>query len=190
MRTAQPACASNDQMTDPRRAAIRESVTAGAALTPPLPGHERGRGVHRQLWTDGEFAGRHHRSHADRDAVWSDRRDRHGACRGGPALASPDTGSRGRWSSLRCWGRLFHRLSTRHLEIGSEILNRSAPNLLDLLIALVGGLAGAFTFLSSSLSSVIVGVAIATALVPPLTTYGILLVGPRTATGRNGCVLA
>jgi len=35
MRTAQPACASNDQMTDARRAAIRESVTAGAALTRP-----------------------------------------------------------------------------------------------------------------------------------------------------------
>jgi uncharacterized membrane protein len=44
-----------------------------------------------------------------------------------------------------------------------------------ILIALVGGLAGGFTFLSSSLSSVIVGVAIATALVPPLTTCGILL---------------
>ena len=35
MRTAQPACASNDQMTDARRAAIRESVTAGAGLTRP-----------------------------------------------------------------------------------------------------------------------------------------------------------
>lgn len=66
-------------------------------------------------------------------------------------------------------------LSTRHLVIGSEILNRTAPGLLDLLIALVGGLAGGFTFLSGSLSSVIVGVAIATALVPPLTTCGILL---------------
>ena len=76
-------------------------------------------------------------------------------------------------------------LSTRHLEIGSEILNRSAPNLLDLLIALVGGLAGGFTFLSSSLSSVIVGVAIATALVPPLTTCGILLARglPEAAVG-------
>jgi len=30
--------------------------------------------------------------------------------------------------------------STRHLVIGSEILNRTAPGLLDLLIALVGGL--------------------------------------------------
>jgi len=66
-------------------------------------------------------------------------------------------------------------LVTRHLTIGSEILNRTAPNLLDLLIALVGGLAGGFTFLSTSLSSVIVGVAIATALVPPLTACGILL---------------
>ena len=66
-------------------------------------------------------------------------------------------------------------LVTRHLTIGSEILGRTAPNLLDLLIALVGGLAGGFTFLSTSLSSVIVGVAIATALVPPLTTCGILL---------------
>ena len=66
-------------------------------------------------------------------------------------------------------------LSTRNLVVGSEILNRTAPNLLDLLIALVGGLAGGFAFLSLSLSSVIVGVAIATALVPPLTTCGILL---------------
>jgi uncharacterized hydrophobic protein (TIGR00271 family) len=66
-------------------------------------------------------------------------------------------------------------LSTRHLMIGSEILNRTAPSLLDLLIALVGGLAGGFAFLSSTLGSVIVGVAIATALVPPLTTCGILL---------------
>lgn len=65
--------------------------------------------------------------------------------------------------------------STPHLVIGSEILSRTAPDLLDLLIALVGGLAGAFTLLSPSLSSVIVGVAIATALVPPMTTCGILL---------------
>src|SRR5271166_1050201 len=75
--------------------------------------------------------------------------------------------------------------STRHLVIGSEILNRTAPGLLDLLIALVGGLAGGFTFLSPSLSSVVVGVAIATSLVPPLATCGILLARglPEAATG-------
>jgi len=75
--------------------------------------------------------------------------------------------------------------STRHLVIGSEILNRTAPGLLDLLIALVGGLAGGFTFLSPSLSSVVVGIAIATSLVPPLATCGILLARglPEAATG-------
>jgi len=64
---------------------------------------------------------------------------------------------------------------TRDLTIGSEILGRTSPSLVDLLIALVGGLAGGFTFVSTGLSGVVVGVAIATALVPPLTTCGILL---------------
>jgi uncharacterized hydrophobic protein (TIGR00271 family) len=66
-------------------------------------------------------------------------------------------------------------ISTRDLTIGSEILGRTSPSLVDLLIALVGGLAGGFTFVSTGLSGVVVGVAIATALVPPLTTCGILL---------------
>jgi uncharacterized hydrophobic protein (TIGR00271 family) len=66
-------------------------------------------------------------------------------------------------------------VSTRDLTIGSEILSRTSPNLADLLIALVGGLAGGFTFVATGLSGVVVGVAIATALVPPLTTCGILL---------------
>src|SRR5271166_3168665 len=39
-------------------------------------------------------------------------------------------------------------ISTRDLTIGSEILSRTSPSLVDLLIALVGGLAGGFTFVS------------------------------------------
>ena len=66
-------------------------------------------------------------------------------------------------------------MATRELSIGSEILSRTSPSILDLLIGLVGGLAGGFTFVSTGLSGVMVGVAIATALVPPLTTCGILL---------------
>lgn len=83
-------------------------------------------------------------------------------------------------------------ISTRHLTIGSEILNRTAPNLLDLLIALAGGIARGFTFLSTSLSGVIVGLAIATALVPPLTTCGILLARglPQSAIGAFWLFLA
>jgi uncharacterized hydrophobic protein (TIGR00271 family) len=76
-------------------------------------------------------------------------------------------------------------ISTRDLTIGSEIFGRTSPNLIDLLIALVGGLAGGFTFVSTGLSGVVVGVAIATALVPPLTTCGILLARqlPNAAAG-------
>src|SRR6516164_2579158 len=74
--------------------------------------------------------------------------------------------------------------ATRSLSIGSEILSRTSPTVLDLLIGLVGGLAGGFTYISA-LPSVIVGVAIATALVPPLTSCGILLARhvPGLATG-------
>ena len=61
-------------------------------------------------------------------------------------------------------------MATSSLSIGSEILSRTSPNILDLLIGLVGGLAGGFTFVSTGSTGVIVGVAIATALVPPLTT--------------------
>jgi uncharacterized hydrophobic protein (TIGR00271 family) len=66
-------------------------------------------------------------------------------------------------------------MASRDVSIGSEILARTAPNILDLLIGLVGGIAGGFTYVSTGLSGVIVGVAIATALVPPLTSCGILL---------------
>jgi uncharacterized hydrophobic protein (TIGR00271 family) len=65
--------------------------------------------------------------------------------------------------------------ASRGIPISSEILSRTSPNLLDLLIALVGGFAGGFTYLSPGLTGVIAGVAIATALVPPLASCGILL---------------
>jgi uncharacterized hydrophobic protein (TIGR00271 family) len=64
--------------------------------------------------------------------------------------------------------------ASHSLSIGSEILSRTSPTVLDLLIGLVGGLAGGFTYISA-LPAVIVGVAIATALVPPLTSCGVLL---------------
>src|SRR5271156_5148637 len=59
--------------------------------------------------------------------------------------------------------------------LGHEILARTAPNILDLLIGLVGGAAASFATATPSLGSMAVGVAIATALVPPLTTCGILI---------------
>lgn len=58
---------------------------------------------------------------------------------------------------------------------GKEILSRTAPNILDLIIALAGGAAGAYAIASPRISVGLVGVAIATALVPPLSTCGLLL---------------
>ena len=52
-----------------------------------------------------------------------------------------------------------------------SLLARVRPNLLDLLVAIFGGLAGAYAILKKSSAS-LVGVAIATALIPPLATVG------------------
>ncbi len=57
----------------------------------------------------------------------------------------------------------------------AEILARTKPNVMDLMIALAGGAAGAFASVSPRLSVAVVGVAVATALVPPLVASGILL---------------
>jgi uncharacterized hydrophobic protein (TIGR00271 family) len=56
-----------------------------------------------------------------------------------------------------------------------EILGRTHPNFADLMIALAGGAAGAYASVSPRLSVAFVGVAIATALVPPLCAASILL---------------
>ena len=62
-----------------------------------------------------------------------------------------------------------------NIAISNEILARTHPNSLDLMIALAGGAAGAFASVSPRLSVAVVGVAVATALVPPLVASGILL---------------
>jgi uncharacterized hydrophobic protein (TIGR00271 family) len=56
-----------------------------------------------------------------------------------------------------------------------EIYARTAPNLMDLMIALAGGAAGAYAMTSPRLNVAFVGVAIATALVPPLASSAICL---------------
>jgi uncharacterized hydrophobic protein (TIGR00271 family) len=56
-----------------------------------------------------------------------------------------------------------------------QIMIRTSPRLLDLLAALVTGLAGAFAMSRSDVSDTLPGVAIAISLVPPLANVGILL---------------
>ena len=55
----------------------------------------------------------------------------------------------------------------------SEILARTQPGPVDLIIALAGGLAAAFARAMPNISAALPGVAIATALMPPLCTIGI-----------------
>jgi uncharacterized membrane protein len=57
-------------------------------------------------------------------------------------------------------------------EAHSELLARTSPNIYDVLIALLGGLAGVIAISSRNKGNVIPGVAIATALMPPLCTAG------------------
>lgn len=58
-------------------------------------------------------------------------------------------------------------------ELPVEVLSRIKPSPIDLLIALAGGLAAAFALAQPSLSAALPGVAIATALMPPLGVVGI-----------------
>ncbi|SCJ03818.1 uncharacterized hydrophobic domain [uncultured Clostridium sp.] len=55
---------------------------------------------------------------------------------------------------------------------GSEILARTSPTIWDVIIAFVGGVAGMVGLTRNKSSNVIPGVAIATALMPPLCTAG------------------
>ena len=65
-------------------------------------------------------------------------------------------------------------------EVNREMAARTAPNLLDLVIAVSAAIAGAFTLTRERLSNSIAGVAIAVALVPPLCVSGIGLgLGPE-----------
>ena len=66
-------------------------------------------------------------------------------------------------------------LSLAHSEfpLTNEIYARTKPNLMDLMVALGGGAAGAYSMITPRLSLSVVGVAISTALVPPLSTSAI-----------------
>lgn len=73
---------------------------------------------------------------------------------------------------LLTWLNVSLPFITLH-NLPAEVLARTRPTPIDLLIALAGGLAAAFALAQPSLSAALPGVAIATALMPPLGTVGI-----------------
>ncbi|WP_374949790.1 TIGR00341 family protein [Mucilaginibacter sp.] len=68
-------------------------------------------------------------------------------------------------STLYFWATPLH-------EASSELLSRTSPSIWDVFIAALGGLAGIIAATRKEKSNVIPGVAIATALMPPLCTAG------------------
>jgi len=70
---------------------------------------------------------------------------------------------------------LFGLALPSHFDATPEMLSRTSPNLLDLLVAVFAGLAGAYALVDEKLSPVLPGVAISTAIVPPLANSGLSL---------------
>lgn len=76
-------------------------------------------------------------------------------------------------------------LARMNTPLTAEILARTQPNLLDLGVALFSGIAGAYALCRRDVSASLPGVAIAAALVPPLSSVGISLAAgfPQEALG-------
>lgn len=68
---------------------------------------------------------------------------------------------------------LLLTLFTPSNNLTTEILSRTKPTIIDLIVALASGAAGAFTMCYKKGGAVLPGVAIATALMPPLCVVGI-----------------
>ena len=72
----------------------------------------------------------------------------------------------------------------------TEMMTRTSPNLFDLMIGLGGGAAGAYAIISKRLSVAFVGVAIATALVPPLAVCSLFLARGQTPLAAGAFAVA
>jgi uncharacterized hydrophobic protein (TIGR00271 family) len=79
-------------------------------------------------------------------------------------------------------------LATPTLTVTPQIVARTAPTILDLVIALASGAAGAYGASNRKVSDALAGVAISISLVPPLATVGLLL-GQGDYTGASGAML-
>ena len=71
-----------------------------------------------------------------------------------------------------CMGFILGYLSPI-MEATPEMLSRTQPNLFDLLVAVLAGFAGSYAMVDEKISPALPGVAIATAIVPPLANCGL-----------------
>jgi uncharacterized hydrophobic protein (TIGR00271 family) len=80
-----------------------------------------------------------------------------------------------RGSAIAIFTGFIFGLVNFHKNITQEILSRTEPSNLDLLVALISGVAAAYALSRKNVSNSLPGVAIAVALVPPLATVGVCL---------------
>jgi uncharacterized hydrophobic protein (TIGR00271 family) len=73
--------------------------------------------------------------------------------------------------------------------LGSEVLARTEPNLLDLGVALVAGAVSAYAAVRSKALSSLAGTAIAVALVPPVCAFGLLIARFQTEQALGAALL-
>jgi uncharacterized hydrophobic protein (TIGR00271 family) len=73
--------------------------------------------------------------------------------------------------------------------VTAPMLARAAPNLLDLLVAVLAGFAGAYSIVDEKSNPVLPGVAIATAIVPPLANVGLFVSLGRYADATGSFLL-
>lgn len=102
--------------------------------------------------------------------------------------------------SLAFFFAVLITLITPIQQANTEILSRTRPNLLDLGVAVISGIAGAYALAREELAKTLAGVAIAVALVPPLAVSAIglgwldwdIFIGSALLLGTNlaGMVLA
>lgn len=75
------------------------------------------------------------------------------------------------------------------IEATDEMLSRTRPNILDLAVAFVSGIAAAYATSRPNLSSALPGVAIAAALVPPIASSGLLLANDMPVQAAGAALL-
>jgi len=75
------------------------------------------------------------------------------------------------------------------IDVNSQVVSRTSPNLVDMLIALAAGAAGAYANVDRRVSASIAGVAIAVALVPPLGVVGLTLEAGQLADALGAFLL-
>jgi len=84
---------------------------------------------------------------------------------------------------------LVHMVLMPGVGLSHEILARGSPNVLDLLVAFLSGLAAAYALARPGLMGAMAGVAIAAALVPPIGTTGICLAKGEYMISRGAALL-